>query len=106
MDLSQIQKQQLAPMIQQAGSLGAFFDAVKDVYVQERQAAALTALSGAISVTVTDWAALTAHFAQASNVTMYAVRDAIDQAIAAKDTSKLGPLFLVEHAALSKHLGK
>jgi hypothetical protein len=104
MALSATEQTQLKSLITREGGLAAFKDEVQAIYIADRQAAALTALQGAISVTVTDWAALAAHVAQASSVTLYAVLEAIEAAAAARDASKLGPLFVQLYGAARKHL--
>jgi hypothetical protein len=106
MALSTTEQTQLRAIITREGGLQAFADEVQDLYIKDRQAAALTALSGAISVAVTNWAALATYVAQADNITLYAALDAITQAAAARDASKLGPLFAELYAAAKNHLGR
>ncbi|MEN6585981.1 MAG: hypothetical protein ABFE02_08075 [Sulfuricella sp.] len=103
--MTAVQEQTIKTIIQQEGGIGAFFDAVKAAYVKDRQAAALAALQNAISVTVTDWAALAAHVQQANNITLYAAMDAVIAAWQARDASKLGPRLVELAAAVKAHLG-
>lgn len=95
---------QLKALITREGGLQAFAAEVQDLYVKDRQAAALTALQNAISVTVMDWPALAAHVQQASSVTLYAALDAVIAAWQARDATKLGPRLIELAAAVKAHL--
>jgi hypothetical protein len=103
MALTTQEQTQLKALIIREGGLDAFRDQVQALYIADRQAAALAALQSAITVTVTDWPALGAHVQAASNITLYAVLDAIEAAASARDASKLGPLFVALYGAARKH---
>jgi hypothetical protein len=104
--LSTAEKTQIRALITREGGPQALSDEVQDLHIADRQASALTALQPAISATVTDWPALAAYVAQASNATLYAALDAITAAAAAKDASKLGPLLVALYGATKAHLGR
>ncbi|HWR52239.1 MAG TPA: hypothetical protein VN428_14100 [Bryobacteraceae bacterium] len=104
MALSTAEQTQLRAIIQREGGLQAFADEVQVAYIADRQAAMLTALQSAITVTVSDWAAVTSSVTAASSVGLYAALDAITQAAAARDASKLGPLMVALYGAAKKHL--
>jgi len=106
MALTTQEKTALRAIIEREGGFQAFAEEVQALYIQDRQQAALTALQSAISVTVSDWPALAAHVVAASNITLYAVLDALEQAAAAKDASQLGPLFVALYGAARKHFGR
>ncbi len=106
MTLTAQEQTQLRALIVREGGLQSFAAEVQALYIADRQAAALTALSGAISVTVTDWVAVAAFVQQANNITLYAAMDAVIAAWQARDASKLGPRLVELAAAVKAHLGK
>lgn len=104
MALSTTEQTQLKALITREGGLTTFRDEVQALYIADRQAAALMALQGAISVTVMDWAALAAYVQQTNNLTLYTSMDAVIAAWTAKDASKLGPQLVALAAAVRAHL--
>lgn len=105
MALTSQEQTALRTIIARDGGLDAVIDEVRDLVIKDKKAAADTALAGAISVTVSNWPALGAYVAQASNVTLPSVLADINAAAGAKDASKLGPLLVQLYAASKAHLG-
>jgi hypothetical protein len=98
-------------IITREGSVGAVLDQVRALSIADKKAAALTALGGAISVTVTNWQAIAQHVAQARHDTNLAaalpsVIQDITAAATAQDQSKLGPLLVQLFAAAKARLGQ
>src|ERR1017187_4198977 len=100
MALTTAQQTALAGMISQEGGLNPFVSEVQALYIAATQAGALTTLAPAITVTVSNWPALSTYVAASSNVTMYSVMTAITTAASAQDATKLGPLFVALYAAV------
>ena len=105
MALTPAQQTTLAGMIAQEGGLVPFVSEVQTLYIAATQAAALTSLTPAITVTVQNWPAITAYVAQASALTERSVMAAITTAAGAQDATKLGPLFVALYAAVKANLG-
>ena len=103
--LTPAQQTQLAALIAQEGGLTPFTSEVTSLYVAATQAAAMAALTPAITVTITDWTAIGTYVAGSTNATLYTVMGAIATAAAAKDQSKMGPYFVALYAAAKAHLG-
>jgi hypothetical protein len=99
------QQNVLAGMLAQEGGLAPFVNEVQTLYIAATQAGAISTLAPSITVTVSNWAALSAYVAQSSNVTMYSVMSAITAAAGAQDAAKLGPLFVALYAAVKANLG-
>lgn len=104
MALSTAEQTQIKALIVREGGLPAFTAEVQALQVAAVQAAALTTLTPAVSVAVQDWVALNTYVAQASNVTLISVINAITAASTARDATKLGPLFVALYAAAKAHL--
>lgn len=104
MALTPTEQTQIKALILREGGLATFSAEVLALSVASAQAAALTTLAPAITVTVQDWAALNAYVAGASNATLYSVMAAIAAAAGAQDATKLGPLMVALYAASKAHL--
>lgn len=104
MALSAAEQTQIKALIAREGGIAAFTSEVQAVNVANTQAAALTALGPAVSVTVTDWAAVASFIAASSNVTLYSVMAAIKASAAARDASQMGPLLVALYGAVKAHL--
>lgn len=104
MALSTAEQNQIRTLITREGGVSAFASEVQALYVASTQAAALTTLGPAVTVTVQDWPAVAAFVAQSSNATMYSVMGAINTAAVARDATQLGPLLVALYAAVKAHL--
>lgn len=103
MAFSQAEQNALAPLLRREG-VDTFIDEVRAIEIKEKRDAATTALGSSVSVTVSDWKAAGDAVAQASSSALPALLADLDAAVAAKDATKLGALYVQLHGAIKKHL--
>lgn len=104
MALSQAEQTQIKALITREGGVAVFTAEVQAANVSNTQAASLATLGPAVTVTVTDWTAVTNFVAGATNVTLYSVMAAIKTAATAHDATQMGPLLVALYGAVKAHL--
>lgn len=77
---------------------------VIQIAIADKKATAVATLGSAVVVTVSDWATPAAYVAQSGGTTLPSVIADIGAAWAARDQSKLGPLFIQLYGAAKAHL--
>lgn len=102
--LSNAEKIAVEPVVTREG-IESFIDQVRALTIKKQRDAVFTALSTAISVTVTDWPAVTAAVSQLTAAPLMAVLADIKSEANAQRDDLLGPLFVELYAALAKHYG-
>jgi hypothetical protein len=105
MALTSAQQTTVAGFITQEGGLAAFIAEVQADWIAATEANALTTLTPAITVTVSNWAALSTYVSTATPNTMYSIMAAITAAAGAQNAAPLGPLFVALYAAVKANLG-
>ena len=105
MALTTAQQTTVAGLITQEGGLAAFVAEVQADWIAASNAAALTTLTPAITVTVQNWATIGAYVASGQPNTMYSIMAAITAAAGTQTATNLGPLFLALYAAVKANLG-
>jgi hypothetical protein len=107
MALSAGEKTQVLALIAREGGLKTLVTEIQDAYTADANAAAVTALTTAITVTVASWPTVISYVSTAKpNLTVATVLNEIDAAASTQTATKLGPLFVALYLAAKTQIGR
>ena len=106
MALSPTEVASLNTIINREGSIATVVEQFRDAQAASKRTAAISMLSPAVQVTVSDWLVLQTFIQQSSDEFLALVMSAIQDALVARNASALGPMLIALYAAVRSRLAK